>query len=346
MKIGHVEISNRTPPYVIAEMSANHENSLQSTIELMRKAKKAGISAFKLQTYTADSLTVDSNRDEYIVKDGPWKGRTLFDLYKQGSMPKEWLPDIFDEAAKLNLETFSTPFGPKEVNLLETFKVKAYKVASFEINYIQLLKEIGLTKKPVIVSTGMASKAEIENALEVLRNSGSVEIALLKCTTNYPARFDQLNLSQIMLMRDDFQVPIGFSDHTESELTGGVATAFGAAILEKHIKLDSDTTSLDATFALPVSKLSTYINHAINAYESRGQGIYGPEAEEKLYLRYRRSLIAIRDLDAGTILSESDITISRPNIGLEPKFLQEVVGQKTRRKILKGEGFNWKDISN
>jgi pseudaminic acid synthase len=346
MRIGKAEISNKAEPYVIAEMSANHENSIDSVMDLMRESNKRGISAFKLQTYTADSLTIDSNRAEYIVKDGPWAGRTLYDLYKQGTTPIRWLDEIFDEAKKLQLEVFSTPFGLKEVELLENYKVNAYKVASFEITYTQLLKEIGATKKPVILSTGMASKTEIGEAIDVLTKSGSSEIALLKCTTSYPAKLNQLNLSQIQQMYADFNVPIGFSDHTESELTGGLAVANGAVLLEKHVKLDRDKSSLDSTFALPVSKLGIYISHARDASIAKGNVVYGPEKDEAQYLRYRRSLIAKEDIEQGVRLDINNIAISRPNIGLAPKFLTEVVGCKSKRKIYKGEGISWENISN
>lgn len=344
MRIGETEISNETAPYVIAEMSANHENSIDSVIDLMRESNKRGVSAFKLQTYTADSLTIDSNREDFVVKDGPWVGRTLYDLYKQGSTPIGWLDDIFSEAKKLQLEVFSTPFGLKEVELLESYQVKAYKVASFEITYLQLLKEIGATKKPVILSTGMASKSEIEEAISTLNNSGCNEIALLKCTTSYPAQFNQLNLSQIRQMFQDFRVPIGFSDHTESELTGGIAVAYGANLLEKHIRLDRDKSSLDSTFALPVSRLETYISHAKDAFYSKGSTTYGPEENEAQYLRYRRSLIAKKDIEKGTTLELEDIAISRPSIGLDPKFLDEVLGCEAKRRIHKGEGITWENV--
>lgn len=345
MKIGTKEISRESDPYVVAEMSANHANSIHQVMRLMEEAKNADVSAFKLQTYTAGSLTLNIDDTAYLVTDGPWKGRKLYEIYEQGTLPNEWLPDIFVKGKELGLEVFSTPFGLNEVQILENFGVNAYKIASFELTYTQLLREVGLTKKPVILSTGMATRDEISEALATLYESGANDIAILKCTTSYPARFEQLNLAQIEKMNNDFSEVIGFSDHTESVWTGGLAVSHGACILEKHIRLDEDLSSLDASFALPISDLRTYIECARSAKISIGEEVYGPVDEEKNYMRYRRSIVAKRQLSAGQEITENDLAIVRPNIGLAPKELPKLLGRKVKRDISKGEGFSWEIVS-
>lgn len=346
MYIGDKEITFNSKPFVIAEMSANHNNSLDSVMSLMEQAKATNVSAFKLQTYSADSITFNSFSNEYLIKNGPWKNNNLFSIYKKGEMPLSWLKEIFHKASELNLETFSTPFSMEAIEILEEFKVNAYKVASFEITYIQLLREIGSTKKPVILSTGMASYAEINEALDTLYSAGTKEIALLKCTTSYPAKFEQLNLDLIEQMKQDFKVPIGFSDHTISTHTGALAVMKGATILEKHIKLDGDSQSLDSEFALPVSKLAGYIQCANDAWYSIGKKEYGPFGEEKEYLRFRRSIIVKKGIKKGQTIMLDDLVVLRPNVGLSPKYLDEVIGKKANKFLEPGQGLTESDLIN
>ena len=331
-------------PYVIAEMSGNHQNSLEIAMQLMRECAASGVNAFKLQTYSAQTLTLESNRAEYIVQSGPWQGRTLFDLYSQGHTPNAWLKPLFELARDLKLTLFSTPFGLKEVDLLEDLGVSLYKIASFEITYTQLLKRIALTGKPVIFSTGLATLDEIAKAIDVLQTNGSGQIAILKCTTSYPAEDKDLNLNTINYLKNRFNVPVGFSDHTKGINAAITAVGAGACIFEKHVKLDSDVSSVDSSFALSASHLAEYISSIHTAYISMGEVQDGPTYSEKTYLKYRRSVVAARDILVGELISEDKVTIIRPNIGLQPELLDSIIGFKVKRNICFGEGITFENL--
>jgi N-acetylneuraminate synthase len=342
--IDGTNIGRRFSPYVIAEMSGNHQNSLEIAMQLMRECAASGVNAFKLQTYSAQTLTLESNRAEYIVQSGPWQGRTLFDLYSQGHTPNAWLKPLFELARDLNLTLFSTPFGIKEVDLLEELGVSLYKIASFEITYTQLLKKIASTGKPVIFSTGLATLDEIAKAIDVLQTNGSGQIAILKCTTSYPAEDKDLNLSTINYLKNRFDVPVGFSDHTKGINAAITAVGAGACIFEKHVKLDSDVSSVDSSFALSASQLAEYISNIHTAYNSMGEVQDGPTYSEKQYLKYRRSIVAARDILAGELISEDKVTIIRPNIGLQPELLDSIIGLKVKRNICFGEGITFENL--
>jgi len=338
MNIQGVELDNPISPYVIAEMSGNHGNNFEMASNLLIQSAKAGANAFKLQTYTPESMTLDSKRSEYIVDQGPWKGRNLFELYSQGQTPNEWIPDLIKIANSNNISLFSTPFSLKDVDILETFNVPAYKIASFEITFIQLLKHIAQTGKPIIFSTGLATIKEIESALETLYSAGAKSIALLKCTTSYPAKFESLNLSSIAFFKKKYSIPVGFSDHTVGNLAAVAAVSHGASILEKHVKLDEDQTSVDSTFSLPVSELKGYIESARSAAQANGALQDGPTESERGYLKYRRSIIASSDIEKGQVISLENVSILRPAIGMDPDKLPFILGKKATRKIEFGEG--------
>ena len=338
MIINGTEIGKGLNPYIIAEMSGNHLNSLDSALELMEASARAGVNAFKLQTYSANTLTINCLREEYIVRAGPWNGRTLHDLYSQGHTPNEWLEPLFQLAKELNLTLFSTPFGIKEVDILEGFDVPVYKVASFEITYTQLLKKIASTNKPVIFSTGLASIEEISKAIQVLQDNGSGSIAMLKCTTSYPANSKDLNLNTINFLGNKYQIPVGFSDHTLGVNSAIAAAGAGACIFEKHIKLDKDISSVDSSFALPVSKLSEYISNIREATISMGVIQDGPCDSEKQYLKYRRSIVAAQNIYKGDIITKDNIVIVRPNIGIAPEFLDSILGKKVIKDLEFGQG--------
>ena len=338
MKILDREILLDSPPYVIAEMSGNHQGSREVALELLRECAKAGADALKLQTYTADSMTMNSDRKEYIIQSGPWVGSKLHDLYTQGHTPIEWLPDLFKEAEKLGIALFSTPFGLDEVEILEQYEVPAYKIASFELTFSQLLRKIALTGKPVILSTGMATLEEISRAIEVLVTSGSGPVAILKCTTSYPAKLESLNLKTIPSFIKKFGIPVGFSDHTVGNLAAISAVSLGATIIEKHVKLDRDETSVDATFSMPVSKLKSYIDDCNQAFTASGNFKDGPSVDEVPYMKYRRSIIANRNIPKGSIVTSQDFAILRPMIGLAPDDEGAIIGLETNREILRGEG--------
>lgn len=341
MKIANVEIGATCLPYIIAEMSGNHQGSLEKAKQLLQECAWAGANAFKLQTYSADSLTIQSNRAEYIVNDGPWKGRSLYDLYSQGQTPREWVKPLIELGQELGIAVFSSPFSPDDVDFLESLNVPAYKIASFEINYQQLFSRIVQTGKPIIFSTGLAKLEEIESAVKFLRSQSFENFAILKCTTSYPAHFADLNLATIPFLQSLHKVNVGFSDHTEGFLASVSAVAQGATIIEKHVKLDEDTTSVDSSFSLPVSELGNFIKLCHESKRTIGVVQDGPTETEKGYLKYRRSIVAIRDIEAGSEIQPSDLAIVRPDIGLAPKNFDLIVGRIARVNIEKGQGIQF-----
>ena len=338
MKIKDIEIGGLAKPYVIAEMSGNHLGSLEKAKELLEKCALAGVSAFKIQTYSADSLTFNSTRKDYVVTDGPWNGKTLYELYSKGHTPVEWIEPLIQLGETLGIPVFSTPFSLKDVEILEKLEVPAYKIASFEITYDQLLRRIGETGKPVIFSTGLAKLSEIDRAYRILIESGSEQVAILKCTTCYPAMPEDLNLETIRYLSQKYDVPIGFSDHTEGSLASLCAIAIGASIIEKHVKLDEDETSVDSSFSLPVSDLAKFVRDCNTAFKSKGIVQDGPTSSEIPYLRYRRSIIANKRIEIGKKVELSDFSIVRPMIGLEPSELDSLTGKITRIEIQPGQG--------
>jgi len=338
MKINGEEIGVGFPPYIIAEMSGNHQGSLGKAMELLGKCAEAGVNAFKLQTYSANSLTIDSKRSEYLVSDGPWKGRTLYDLYSQGQTPREWVAPLVQFGRSLGISVFSSPFGPDDVNFLESINVPAYKVASFEINYKQLFTRIAKTQKPIIFSTGLATLQEIDEAIRLLLDLQVQDFAILKCTTSYPAELTDLNLETIRFLSEKYQVPVGFSDHTKGFVASLSAVALGATIIEKHVKLDDDDISVDASFSLPVSQLQSFVQLCQESRKTVGQIQDGPTSSEEGYLKYRRSIVAKRNIEQGQVISKDDLAIVRPNIGLAPKFFEMILGLQAKTPIELGQG--------
>jgi len=346
MKIDGVSLGNKIKPYVIAEMSGNHGNSYSNAEKLLIQCAQNGASAFKLQTYTPESMTLNSTRPEYIVNSGPWVGRNLFDLYSEGQTPAKWIPDLFQVAKEVGISIFSSPFSPRDVEILEENNVSAYKVASFEINYTQLLKSIGQTRKPVVFSTGLAKLDEIQYAIDTLTDAGATEISILKCSTSYPARIESLNLSTISYLAEKYKVPVGFSDHTIGNNAAICAVAIGATLLEKHVKLDEDETSVDASFSLSASNLPLYISAVTEAALSRGSIQDGPTKDEESYLRYRRSIVANRKIEKGEVFTQENLSVVRPDIGLSPSAMDEVINQTAGRTIEFGEGIKFSDLAN
>jgi pseudaminic acid synthase len=345
LKINGKELDNPISPYIIAEMSGNHGNNFETAKNLLLQSAEAGADAFKLQTYTPDSLTLKCDRSEYIVDQGPWKNRTLYDLYSQGQTPNEWIPDLIQIANSNNISLFSTPFSLKDVDVLESYNVPAYKIASFEITFTQLLKYIAQTGKPIIFSTGLATISEIDQALDVLHSSGAHDIAILKCTTSYPADYFSLNLKTIGFLKEKYEIPIGFSDHTEGNVAAIAAVSHGATILEKHVKLDNDNSSVDSTFSLPVSKLQEYIEAARDSALSIGGIQDGPTEKENGYMKYRRSIVASRNIKKNEEITLDNVVIVRPAIGLKPNELNKILGKKATRIIKFGEGIRMDSLT-
>lgn len=325
-------------------MSANHQGKIDSTLQLLELCAKSGANAFKLQTYSADNMTLNSDKESFLINSGPWKGSKLYDLYSEGALPDSWLSEIFSRGRELGITVFSTPFGLDSIEKLEKFNTPAYKIASFELTYKQLLTEIGRTGKPVILSTGLATLSEIEEALNVLKNSGAQDVALLKCTTSYPADLEDLNLMMIKEFQKRFNTLVGFSDHTQGYLAASVAVSQGATILEKHVKLDEDDISLDSSFSLPISNLSDYIEITKNTKVALGKFLDGPSPSEIEYLKYRRSIVAIRSIKKGQVVNSTDVVVVRPYIGAEPKFLDKIVGSVAVNDIDVAQGINLNDV--
>jgi pseudaminic acid synthase len=331
------------PPYLIAEVSANHEQDLALVVELINECAGAGFSAVKVQTYTADTMTLHVDRSDFRIRRGLWESYHLYDLYKEASLPWEWTGHLRDAAVKAGLDFFSTPFDESAVVFLEALDMPIYKVASFEVTDTCLLTVIGATRKPVILSTGLASKEEITEAMRVLRASGCPQIALLKCTSAYPAELKDLNLASIAAMRADFGVQVGYSDHTIGSRAASAAVSAGAVIIEKHVRACDRTASPDASFSLPSCQMKDFVDEIMAAFTMRGRASYGPTANELDSLAFRRSVIAREAISEGDVLSLTNLIVRRPHIGAEPRELPQLLGRRATRGIERGEGVFLKD---
>lgn len=337
-RISDRAINSTQPPYLIAEISANHEQDLELTLDLISECAAAGFDAIKVQTYTPDTMTLRIERPEYVVRSGLWDQRHLHELYSEASMPWEWTRELGTAANEQGLAFFSTPFDETAVIFLESVGVPAYKIASFEVTDIPLLEVVGATGKPVIVSTGMATFCEIEQAVRTLRGSGCREIALLKCTSAYPAALDDLNLATIRRLEDDFKLPIGFSDHTLGVAAAAAAVVAGAVIVEKHVRACDRVTSPDAAFSLPACQFTSFVEQISLAFQMRGTATYGATLSEESSMRFRRSVIAKTDIELGETFTQNNLTVRRPNIGAEPSDLPLFLGMTASRHIGRGEG--------
>lgn len=337
-KINNTKISLKNRPYIIAELSGNHKQSLSRIFKLMHFAKDAGASAFKLQTLRADFITVNCNRKEFLIKDSNnlWTGRTLHDVYKESELPRKWHHKIFEKAKELNLDCFSSPFDLDSISFLEEQDVPAYKIASFELTDELLVKEIAKTKKPIIASTGMASVKEIDRLVEILQKYGSGKFALLKCTSDYPANPEELNLKTISDLRQRYECEVGFSDHSEGIGAACCAIAFGATIIEKHLTLNKKDGALDSEFSSSPEEFKLLVNESMKAWQSIGKEKYGPTKSERKSLKYRRSLYAVKSIKKGELITGDNVRSVRPHFGLETKFFPILVGKKAKMNIKKG----------
>ncbi len=346
MIINNRKIGANFKPLVIAEISGNHNGSLDNIIKIIKIAKKVGIEAIKLQTYTPDSITINSTRKEFYVDKNSklWGGENLYKLYSKGYTPWEWHQKIFQEAKKNNIICFSSPFDETAVDFLEKINTPLYKIASFEITHIPLLKKIAKTKKPVIISTGMASLKEIRNAVKVFKSNGLKDIILLKCTSNYPASPENSNLITIRDMKEKFDLEVGLSDHTIGMGASIAAVSLGATVIEKHICLDKNIKSIDSEFSLEAKDFKQFIEEINSAWLSIGNTHYGPTKEEVKSLKYRRSIYIINNLKKHSIISENDLKIIRPNLGLEPKHYEKVLGKKAKRNLKSGSPLKLDDF--
>ncbi|MCF8526164.1 MAG: pseudaminic acid synthase [Candidatus Nanopelagicales bacterium] len=332
------------PPYVIAEISANHAQDLAVALRIVRECADAGVDAIKIQTYRAETMTIDTDLPAFQINDGPWAGERLFELYRRAEMPWEWTLPLKDLAEQLGMVLFSSPFDETAVDFLESCDVPAYKVASFEITDLPLLRRVARTRKPVIVSTGLASKVEVSEALATLAEFGASQVAVLKCTSSYPADMSDLNLALIPQMKLDFGVPVGYSDHTIGTVAAVAAVAMGACILEKHVQTDGSESSPDAAFSMTASDMGAYVRAARVAALAVGEAAYGPTPSEVPSLAFRRSLMAATDMQVGHIVGPDDVVVRRPAGGLPPAALERVIGSVTTRDLRRGDFVTAADV--
>jgi pseudaminic acid synthase len=329
------------PPYVIAELSANHNGKLQKALDTITKAKACGADAVKLQTYTADTMTIDSDREDFCIQGGLWDGYKLYDLYKEAETPFEWHKIMFDHARKIDITCFSTPFDETAVDLLEDLNVPAYKVASFEATDLPLIKYIASTKKPLIMSTGMANFEEIEEMVETAKSAGCKDLILLHCISSYPAPIDQSNLLTIPDMRRRLNVQIGLSDHTVTNTASVVACALGATLIEKHFILDRNEKGPDSEFSIEPDDLTNLCKETRDAWLSLGVKGYSRKSSEESNIKFRRSVYFVKDINAGDIITKEHIRRIRPGYGLPPKFEKEIIGKVSKKDIKFGTATNW-----
>lgn len=346
MLINNKSIGKGSAPYIIAELSANHNGSKESARQLIEVAKNAGADAVKLQTYTADTITLNSDADDFVIKDGLWQGQTLYELYTQAYTPWEWHKELFDYARTLDLTIFSSPFDTTAVDLLEDLNTPAYKIASFEAIDLTLIKYVAQTGKPMIISTGMADFTEIEEAIETARAGGCQELAILHCVSGYPAPAEDYNLRTLIDMRERFNIPVGLSDHTLDNTTAIAAVALGACIVEKHFTLDRSRGGPDDSFSLEPSELTALCRDTKNAWKALGQVDYGLKSSEQGNVKFRRSLYFIKDMEAGDIIDETCIRSVRPGYGLAPKHFDRVIGKQVAEFVSFGSAVTWDVLKN
>jgi pseudaminic acid synthase len=326
---------------IIAELSANHGHDINIAIETVRAAKRAGADAIKLQTYTADTLTIDCDNEYFTIKEGLWKGRTLYNLYKEAYTPWEWHEELFRVAKEEDLICFSTPFDKTAVDFLEQFNPPAYKIASFEITDIPLIEYTAKRGKPIIISTGIADLADIQLAVETCRKVGNNDIILLKCTSSYPASLEESNLATIPNLAETFNVVPGLSDHTLGVIAPVVAVSLGAKVIEKHFILDKSIGGPDASFSLDEKEFTEMVSSVRQAEKSIGKIDYELNEKKKNSRKFSRSLFVVKNIKAGDKITEENVRSIRPGYGLHPRFLKEVLGKTAQTKINKGEPLTW-----
>lgn len=329
------------PVYIVAEMSANHCHDFDKAVRIIQKAKEIGADAVKLQTYTPETLSLDCSREHFHISGTAWRGQTLFDLYKKAYMPWEWQPKLNQMAADIGIDLFSTPFDASAVDFLEKIQVPAYKIASFELVDHGLIQKIALTGKPIILSTGMATLGEIDEALNVCRQSGGNEIALLKCTSAYPASPEEMNLKTIAHMSEAFQVPVGLSDHTLGTAVSVAAVAVGACIVEKHLTLNRNENGPDSAFSMEPNEFQEMVRSIRITEKAMGNVCYDLTEKQKESRMFRRSLFAVKDIRNGEKITLDNIRSIRPSHGLHPRYLEVILGKTVRKDVEYGTPLTW-----
>lgn len=343
MKIQNIEVGRHAPPLVIAEMSGNHNQSLDRALKIVEAAASTGVQMLKLQTYTADSMTLDLREGDFVISDPKslWYGQTLYDLYQEAHTPWEWHAPIMQRAKELGLLCISTPFDERSVAFLESLDVPAYKVASFENTDLPLIRSIAATGKPLIISTGMANLAELDETVRAARQAGCKDLILLKCTSTYPATPEHTNLRTIPHMRELFGCEVGLSDHTMGVGAAVAAIALGATVIEKHFTLRRADGGVDSAFSLEPEEMQQLVVETHRAWQAMGQVQYGPTAAEVPSLKFRRSLYIAQDMAAGDILTRENLRRVRPGMGLPAKYVDLLLGRKVNRPVTKGTPVSW-----
>lgn len=339
-----IRINNRAigvghPPFIIAEMSGNHNQSLERALHIVEAAADAGADAIKIQTYTADTMTIESSDSQFLINDtnSLWNGSNLYELYKQAYTPWEWHKPIFELASKLGLICFSSPFDETAVDYLETLGAPLYKISSFENNHLPLIRKAASTGKPLIISTGLASVAEIDECVKTARAAGCNQLSLLKCTSTYPASPESTNINTVPHMRDLFACNVGISDHTLGIGVAIASVALGASIIEKHFTLSRDDGGVDSAFSLEPKELKALCHEAKRAWQSLGEVFYGATNSENNSMIFRRSIYAVQDIRVGDVFSTENIRIIRPGYGLHPREYDRIIGKMSTKSFKRGE---------
>jgi pseudaminic acid synthase len=336
IEIDGTKIGPEHPPYIIAELSANHNGDINRAFAILEMAKECGANAIKIQTYTQDTLTIDCDKDDFKIKGGLWDNRTLYDLYAEAHMPWEWHKALFDKAKELGITIFSSPFDSTAVDLLEELGTPAYKIASFEAIDIALIEYVAKTGKPMIISTGMANEEEIQDAIDTARNAGCKDLIVLHCVSGYPAPSGDYNLATIPDMGERFDVLTGISDHTVDNTTAIAAVVLGACLIEKHVTLDRNGGGPDDSFSLEKLELTQLCRDSNIAWQALGKVNYERKESEKGNMIFRRSLYVVDDIAKGELFTSENIRSIRPGYGLPPKYLQDVLSKTAKDNISKG----------
>lgn len=342
MNIGNYKIDKQSPVFIIAELSANHNGSLETALKTISAAKRAGANAIKFQTYRADTITIDVKSDDFKLKQGTiWDGKYLYNLYEEAYTPWEWHKTLFGKAKEEGLICFSSPFDPTSVDLLEELNTPAYKIASFEITDIPLIELVASKGKPVIISTGIATEEDIELAIDACKRKGNQNIILLKCTSSYPAPIEEANMVMVKDMAERYGVITGLSDHTIGNTVPIVATCFGAKIIEKHFILDRSIGGPDASFSMNEEEFSSMVQAVRETEKAIGIIDYGLTEKQKKGRDFSRSLYVVKDIKEGETISEENVRSIRPGFGLHPRFYNEVLGKTVNKTIEKGTALSW-----
>lgn len=343
MQIGPHKIGRAEKPFIIAELSANHGGSIESAKEAILAAKNSFASAIKIQSYTPETMTIDSKKPDFLINDGLWKGYNLYELYKEAYTPFEWHEELFDYANSIGITIFSSPFDETAVDLLESLDAPAYKIASFELIDLPLIKRAAKSNKPLLMSTGMASLDEISDALEVAKTYGNGEVLLFHCISSYPAPIEESNLANIQILKNTFGVEVGLSDHTITNLAANIAIGLGATAIEKHFKPSDQAIGPDASFSINPEQLKLLVSSCNEAWKSFGTGEFIRPLAEEGNRKFRRSIYFVNDLKKGEKITKNDVKCIRPGYGVPPKYIDEIIGAELTNNVERGDPVRFDD---